>query len=43
MVRRVDDVGNMSEKSETEYMMTELMPQTCCANMTPTTATIAGR
>ncbi len=40
-MRREAVVGRRSERSETEYMMILLIPQSCWANMTPTTATMA--
>ena len=32
MVRSAEDMGSRSARSDTEYMMMELMPQSCWAN-----------
>ena len=43
MVRRDDLIGRRPSRRETEYIMIELTPQNCWANMIPMTAMIAGR
>ena len=42
MVSKEDEIGRRPERRETEYIIMLLMPQNCCANMMPMTATMAG-